>query len=370
MENNSIEISGASSNGGGLMKHNRGMGRKTGMPPGSLLYTGESSVQTVLLRGMDYDAEAFQEFDPATIEELLQLKESEAVSWIQVIGLRDEQVIERIGTCFNIHPLVMEDILEANHRPKLEDYGDYLYIILRAFHPHDKNYSKTEQVSMIIGKNYIITFQEHDATLFDPLRTRLREGKGRLRTMGADYLAYAILDIVVDHYFSVMEHLGESIEELEDALVIDPSRNTMQRIHRLKRAILALRKAVWPLRDVLGVLSRGESALIKESTLIYLRDVYDHTIQVIDTLETYRDILSGMLDIYLSSISNHMNQIMKVLTVISTLFIPLTFLVGVYGMNFKYMPELEWEWGYPVLWCIMIAITIGMLIFFRRRKWL
>ena len=352
------------------MNHNRGMGRKTGMPPGSLLYTGETSPQTVTLRAMSYDAASFREFDPATMEELLSLKESNAVNWIQVVGLREEKVIERLGTCFGIHPLVMEDILEANHRPKLEDYGDYLYIILRAFNPKDKSYSKTEQISLIIGKNYVLTFHDHDELLFDTLGNRLREGKGRLRTLGADYLAYAILDVVVDHYFSVVETLGESIEELEDKLVLQPNRNTLQKIHRLKHAILVLRKAVWPLRDVVGTLSRGESELIQPSTLLYLRDVYDHMIQVIDTLETYRDLLSGMLDIYLSSISNHMNQIMKVLTIISTIFIPLTFIVGIYGMNFKYMPELEWEWGYPAVWCIMLLITVVMIDFFRRRKWL
>lgn len=352
------------------VKHNRGMRSKTGMPPGSLMYTGEASPQTAILRGMDYDASSFTELDPATMEDLLKLKNSEAVTWIQVVGLRDETIIEQIGNCFGIHPLVMEDILEANHRPKLEDYGDYLYIILRAFHSKDKSYSKTEQISMIIGENYVLTFHDREDVVFDTLRNRLREGKGRLRTLGADYLAYAILDVVVDNYFDVVEHLGESIEELEDKLVLEPSRNTLQKIHRLKHAILVLRKAVWPLRDAIGALSRGESALIQSSTLLYLRDVYDHTIQVIDTLETYRDLLSGMLDIYLSSISNHMNQIMKVLTIISTIFIPLTFIVGIYGMNFKYMPELEWEWGYPAVWGVMALITLGMINFFRRRKWL
>lgn len=352
------------------MKYGRGMGKKAGLPPGALLYTGESRMKSVILWGIDYDATNFYEIEPATVDALLKLKDSPAVTWLHVIGLHDVQVVEQIGNCFDIHPLVIEDILETNHRPKLEDYGDYLYIILRAFNPVDKNYSKTEQISLILGKNYVLTFQEHAETLFDTIRIRLREGKGRLRTLGADYLAYAMIDTVVDHYFSVIETLGESIEDLEDKLVVEPNRNTLQEIHRLKRSILLLRKAVWPLRDVVGTLNHGESALVKESTFIYIRDVYDHTIQVIDTLETYRDILSGMLDIYLSSISNHMNQIMKVLTIISTLFIPLTFIVGIYGMNFKYMPELDWEWGYPVVWVIMILITVGMLLFFRRRKWL
>lgn len=352
------------------MHQGRGMRKKIGLPPGSLLYTGEPTMESIVLRGIDYTTTAFDEIERATVDDLLKLKETPAMSWIQVIGLHDVRVVERIGTCFGIHPLVMEDILEAHHRPKLEDYGDYLYVILRAFPPGGEDYDRTEQISLIIGKNYVLTFQEHGEGLFDALRTRLREGKGRLRSQGADYLAYAMLDTVVDNYFNVMEAMGERIEALEDQLVLAANRDTLQEIHRLKHAILLLRKAVWPLRDMLGALSRGESELIREATLIYLRDVYDHTIQVIDTLETYRDILSGMLDIYLSSLSNRMNQIMKVLTVISTLFIPLTFIVGVYGMNFKHMPELELPWAYPALWGVMISLALGMLALFRRQKWL
>lgn len=347
------------------------MGKKTGLPPGSLLYTGESRVENVTLGVLDYNATALQDFAPATADELLPFKTSPTVTWIHVTGLHDIQLIEQIGQQFQIHPLVLEDILETNHRPKLEDYSDYLYIVLRSFAQGSGSAGlDSEQISLVLGENYVLTFQEHNTGFFEPIRQRLRDGKGRIRSLGADYLAYTLVDTVVDHYFAVLETLGETIEDLEDALVTEPGRGTLQEIHRLKRQSLSLRKAIWPLREAIGTLSRGESPLIQESTRLYIRDVYDHTIQVIDTLETYRDILSGMLDIYLSSISNHLNQIMKVLTIISTIFIPLTFIVGIYGMNFKYMPELEKEWGYPAVWLVMLLITLGMLKFFRRRKWL
>jgi len=353
-----------------MAKLSHGMGKKTGLPPGSLVYTGARRAEMVSLTVLDYDADHYAEAAPNTVADLLQFKDSPAVTWIHVDGLHDTAVIEQIGTCFGIHPLVLEDILEANHRPKLEDYGDYLYLVTRIFPAFSQADPATEQLSLILGPTYVLTFQEHGHPLFDALRQRLQEGKGRLRSAGADYLFYALLDTVVDNYFTVLETLGENIENLEDELVAQPNRDTLQDIHRLKRQLLVLRKALWPMREVMGTLSRGESPLIRESTHLYLRDVYDHTIQVLDTLETYRDILSGMLDIYLSSISNHMNQIMKVLTIISTLFIPLTFIVGLYGMNFKYMPELEWEWGYPAVWLVMLVIIIGMLNFFRRRNWI
>jgi len=349
----------------------RGMARKSGLPPGALLYTGNTQVEKVTIRVMDYDGDGVCEEEPETVGDLLRFKETAAVTWINVIGLHDIEIIERIGDCFGIHPLVLEDILDTNHRPKLEDYGEYLYIVLKSFDSLDNAAETgTEQISIILGDNYVISFQEHKQELFEGLRERIRGGKGRIRRQGADYLAYAMLDTVVDNYFVVLEELGETVEDLEENLVVAPRRNDLQDIHSLKRRMLIFRKALWPLREVVGALGRGDSGLIKEGTLLYVRDIYDHTIQVLDTLETYRDILSGMLDIYLSSVSNGMNQIMKVLTIISTIFIPLTFIAGVYGMNFKYMPELEWEWGYPGIWTVMILISLIMLALFRRRKWL
>jgi magnesium transporter len=253
----------------------------------------------------------------------------------------------------------------------MEDYGEYIYIVLKALDYNDKsNEIETEQISLILGANFVFSFQEREGDTFDPIRERIRNGKGRIRSMGADYLAYALVDSIVDNYFIILEKLGEKIEFLEDKLVSHPTPETLQTIHHLRREMIFLRKAVWPLREVINSLERGESSLVKESTRLYLRDVYDHTIQTIDTIETYRDMVSGMLDIYLSSVSNRLNSVMKVLTIIATIFMPLTFLAGVYGMNFKYMPELGWRLGYPLIWLIMVGIGVLMLIFFRKKKWL
>jgi magnesium transporter len=229
---------------------------------------------------------------------------------------------------------------------------------------------EAEQVSMVLGGNYLVTFQERKKDVFDPIRKRLIETGGRINKQGADYLAYSLIDAIVDHYFIVLENLGEQIEFLEEELVTDPDPETLQSIHELKRELIFLRKSVWPLREVISALERGDSPLLQPTTLIYLRDVYDHTIQIIETVETFRDIVSGMLDIYLSSVSNRMNEVMKVLTIIATLFIPLSFIVGVYGMNFKYMPLLGWKWGYLAVWVVILLVVVGMLIYFRRKKWL
>jgi magnesium transporter len=253
----------------------------------------------------------------------------------------------------------------------LEDFGDYIFVVLKTFsYNHQSDELEPEQISLILGPSFVVSFQEREGDVFNPIRERIRSNKGRIRRMGADYLAYSLLDSIVDHYFIVLEQVGEEVEFLEEELVTNPTPETLQTIHNLKREMLFLRKSVWPLREVIGALERGESSLIKESTGIYLRDVYDHTIQVIDTIETFRDMISGMLDIYLSSVSNRMNEVMKVLTIIATIFIPLTFIAGIYGMNFQYMPELEWRWGYPMVWVVMLAIGVLMLIYFRKKDWL
>ncbi|MBI5640616.1 MAG: magnesium/cobalt transporter CorA, partial [Nitrospirae bacterium] len=256
--------------------------------------------------------------------------------------------------------------------PKMEDYSDYLYIVLKMLYYDDKvKRIITEQISLICGPNFVISFQEGlEGDVFSAVRDRIRNNKGRIRKMGADYLVYSLLDAVVDNYFMILEKLGEDIEDLEEKLITKPTSETLHEIHYLKREMIFLRKAVWPLREVISGLERGESALIHESTRVYLRDVYDHTIQVIDTIETFRDMVSGMLDIYLSSISNRLNAVMKVLTIIATIFMPLTFIAGVYGMNFRHMPELDWQYGYPLIWLVMITIGISMLIFFRKKDWL
>jgi magnesium transporter len=345
--------------------------KKAGLPPGTLVHIGERKSETPKITIMDYDESSFQEKEIKTIEECLLFKDKPTVTWINVDGLHQVEILEKIGECYGFHPLVMEDILNTDQRPKMEDYGDYIYIVLKMLDQGNKNNEiVTEQISFILGPNFVISFQEKEGDVFDPTRERIKNGKGRIRKMGADYLAYSLLDSIVDSYFIILEKLGEKIEFLEEKLITRPTPETLQTIHHLKREMIFLRKAVWPLREVISGLERNESSLIMEFTRIYLRDVYDHTIQTIDTIETFRDMVSGMLDIYLSSVSNRLNSVMKVLTIIATIFMPLTFLAGIYGMNFKYMPELEWRWGYPVIWLIMIGIGVFMLAYFKKKNWL
>ncbi|MBI5694962.1 MAG: magnesium/cobalt transporter CorA [Nitrospirae bacterium] len=347
--------------------------KKAGLPPGTLVHIGERKVEKASVTCMVFDSETITESDISGLDACIPYKDRKTVTWINVVGLHQVEVLEKVGHCFGLHPLVLEDILNTDQRPKMEDYGDYIYIVLRMLeNKGNVNGSgvMSEQVSIILGPNFVISLQERPDDEFDPVRDRLRGNKGRIRKMGADFLAYTLIDLVVDNYFAVLESLGETIEDIEDALVADPTPATVHSIHRMKREMIYLRKSVWPLREVISGLQRADTALVQPGTVIYLRDVYDHTIQAMDTVETYRDMLSGMLDIYLSSISNRMNEVMKVLTVIATIFIPLTFLVGVYGMNFRYMPELDFHWGYPALWLVMLAIVGGMLVYFRRKKWL
>ena len=275
------------------------------------------------------------------------------------------------GRHYDLHPLVLEDILNTDQRPKVEDYERYLFLTLKMITYEEKEkIVHVEQVSVILGSSFVISLQESEGDVFDSVRERLRKGKGRIRKSGPDYLAYALMDAVVDNYFLVLEKIGEDIEELEEEVIRKPGPETVESIQNLKRELLYLRKSVWPLREAILSLEKGESPLIEDKTAIYLRDVYDHSIQIIDTVETFRDMVAGMLDIYLSGVSNKMNEIMKVLTIIATLFIPLTFIVGVYGMNFKYMPELEWHDAYFFVWAVMIAIAVLMLFYFRKKKWL
>jgi magnesium transporter len=265
----------------------------------------------------------------------------------------------------------MEDIVNTEQRPKLEDYDDYLFVILKMLYSEGENHViQHEQISLIVTPSVVLSLQEKEGDVFDPVRQRIRKGKGRIRKSGTDYLAYVLIDTVVDHYFKVFEEIGIKIEELQEKVLANPSTEILQSIQNLKREMIFIRKSIWPLREIISGLLRSESVLIKEDILPYLRDVYDHTIQVIDTAETFRDMLSGMLDIYLSSLSNKMNEVMKVLTIMATIFIPLTFIAGIYGMNFEFMPELKWHWSYPALWVILITIFVVMVFWFKRKKWL
>ncbi len=345
--------------------------KKAGLPPGSLIYTGDRVHEEVEITVVDYDEQNYQEKKITSFEECLVYKNKPTVTWINVNGLSHVHNLEKLGECFNLHPLVMEDILNTDQRPKIEDLDDYLFIVLKTINYDEANNEITaQQISLILGGNYVISFHESYGDIFAPIRERIVTAKGHIRKAGADYLAYALVDFIVDQYFVVLEKFGENIEYLEDEVVAQPTPKTLNDIHHYKNDMIILRKSMWPLREVVSRLERRESPLIREDTGIYFKDVYDHTIVAIDTVETYRDILSGMLDIYLSSVSNKLNETMKVLTVIATIFMPLTFLAGLYGMNFKNMPELEWRWGYFSVLGLMVVVVAIMLGYFRKRKWI
>jgi len=354
-----------------MLKFIKKSSKKVGLPPGTPIHIGERKIEKARITIIDYAEAQFQECEAKKVEECFPFKDKPTVTWINIDGIHQVEIIEKIGKLFDLHPLLLEDIVNTGQRPKMEDFGDYIFIVLKMLHYDEKDKEvKAEQVSLILASNFVISFQESEGDVFNPIRERIKSGKGRIRKMGADYLAYSLMDAIVDSYFIILEKLGEEIEDTEGELVTNPTSETLQALHNLKREMIFLRKSVWPLREVVSVLERVESALINKTTLIYLRDVYDHTIQVIDTIETFRDMLSGMLDIYLSSISNRMNAVMKVLTIIATIFIPLTFIAGIYGMNFKFMPELEWHWGYPAALLVMVIIGVLMLIYFKRSEWL
>jgi len=344
---------------------------KRGMPPGSLVHIGETPDEAASISLVEYSGDETREKDGATIQDLQDAQRGQFKCWIRVTGLHQVDLIQEVGNCFNIHPLVLEDILNTNQRPKVYDYTDTLFIVMRKMFYHEKSGEiGAEQVSLVLGANFLISFQETSSDLFKPIRDRMDVRNNRIRTSGVDYLAYCLIDVIVDNYFVILEKLAEHVELVEDELVTNPTPKMLRAIHRLKRELLLLRRSVWPMREVLNRLMGGKSELMTDSTVIYLRDVFDHTIHAVDTLETFRDIVSGMLDIYLSSVSIKLNEIMKFLTIIATMFIPLTFLVGWYGMNFKDMPELSWKWGYPAVIGVTVALVVLMVIFFRRKKWI
>jgi len=335
------------------------------------VHVGEKRHEQVKLSVINYDAVNFQEKEVNNVEEAFSFRNKASVTWLNIDGVHQPEIIEQVGKSFGLHPLVAEDIASTGQRPKMEDFDDYIFVVLRMLRfDEEENETKTEQISIVLGRDFVVSFQERKGDVFDPIRERLRSNKGRIRKLGADYLAYTLIDAIVDNYFMILEKLGETIEEIEDKLVTNPTSETLQTIHDLKREIIFLRKSVWPLREVINRLERSESPLINKSTFVYLRDVYDHTIQVMDAVETFRDMLSGMLDIYLSSVSNRMNEVMKVLTVIATIFIPLTFVAGIYGMNFRYMPELEQALSYPAILILMLIVAMLMVVYFRRKKWI
>ncbi|UCE13764.1 MAG: magnesium/cobalt transporter CorA [Candidatus Heimdallarchaeota archaeon] len=345
--------------------------KKIGLPPGTPIFVGRKKIEDVKITILDYDEKDCEEKEVKTVEDCLPFKARPTITWVNIDGLHETSILEKFGKHFNLHHLLLEDILNTDQRPKIDDYENHLYVVLKMLNYDEERKSVViEQVSLILGKNYVLTFQERHEDVFDPIRERIKGKKGKIRSCGADYLFYALIDVIVDNYFLILERLSERMEFLEEEVVTAPGTETLQIIHSLKTNIIFIRKAVWPLRELISRLERGGSALIQNETQKYLRDVYDHTIQVIDTVETLRDIVSGLLDIYLSSISNKMNEVMKVLTIIATIVIPMTVISGIYGMNFQLMPELEWPIGYPIALFLMLLVAITMIGYFRKKGWL
>jgi len=344
--------------------------KTAGLPPGSLVFLGEKRVENATLTLIDYDEKDVREVTLTDPAECRSYVKNDSVTWINVTGLHDTDLLGRLGELFDIHPLTMEDILNTGQRPKLDDSGDSLFLVVKMLRRGDEDGEIiSEQVSMLLAKGYLLTFQEMEGDVFGLIRERIRTGNGRVRGMGCDYLAYALIDAIVDNYFVVLEDLGDKIEVLQGIVVARPEPDTVKSIHSLKREMIFMRKNLWPLREVVSTLEKSENKLIETRLRPYLRDIYEHTFQVIDTLEILRDMLSETLDTYMTCISNRMNEVMKVLTVIATIFIPLTFIAGVYGMNFEHMPELGCRGGYTAVLTLMLAVGIGMAVYFKRKKW-
>jgi magnesium transporter len=344
---------------------------KAGLPPGTLVHIGEERPEAVQLHLMDYDGEGLRERRLAAIEEAFVSRLAAGVTWIDIDGLQEVEVVRKLGEEFGIHPLVQEDILNATQRPKVEDHGSYLFIVARMIYGDGERRIETEQLSLVVGPNYVISFQEKAGRdIFESVRERLRHNRGGIRQYGADHLAYALLDTTVDHYFVVLENLGDQVDQLEDQLLEKPEVEMLQAIQQVRREVLFLRQAAWPLREVVNQLYREASPLVAQETRLYLRDIYDHLVQMIDTVEISREIVVGLLDLHLFNLNNRMNEVMKILALFTSIFIPLTFIAGVYGMNFHHMPELDVAWAYPALWVVMVSIGVGMVLYFRRKKWL
>ena len=345
--------------------------KAAGLPPGTLVHVGKKRTEKVRITVIDYSGTAVEERELSSVSECAKFADSSSVTWINVDGIHNVNAIEEIGKEFELHPMLLEDVANAGQRPKAEDYEDHVFTVLKMLYcDTDTGQIGVEQVSLVLGPSFVISFQEQSGDVFDGIRDRIRNAKGRIRSMGADYLAYTLIDAVVDNYFVIMEWLGERMEALDEELMANPRPSTSRAVNALRKEVLSLRRSVWPLRDMISGLQRTETKLIAKKTEPYFRDVYDHTIQVIDTIEGYRDIISGMRDTYLSAVSNRMNEVMKVLTIIATIFIPLTFIAGVYGMNFEAMPELKFRYGYPICLAVMVAVGVLMLFYFKRKKWL
>ncbi|GAA3521273.1 magnesium/cobalt transporter CorA [Aquimarina addita] len=345
--------------------------KQQGLVPGTVIYTGDKTSSDLYIEVFDYNKDSFEEKELNDIEEAFRYAESEPVTWVNINGINHTEAIEKIGKHYDLHPLILEDIANTQQRPKIDEYENYLFVVLKMLYFDKDEKLAIEHISFVVGKGYVISFQEADGDVFDAIRNRIRTGKGRVRTMGADYLLYALMDAVVDNYFNLIETMGEKIEELEDDLFEEkPNDNITYDIQSQKREILKIRRAVFPLREVVNRIEKMEHPLIHEKTQFYLRDLYDHIIQVSESIDIYREMIWGLMDMYMTTISNKMNEVMKVLTIIASIFIPLTFLAGIYGMNFENIPELKFKYGYYILWGVMIITFFSLLYYFKRKKWL
>jgi magnesium transporter len=344
--------------------------KKIGLSPGSIIYTGDKETQQLSIESFDYNTEFIDEKAHNKIEDVFHFKSTKSVTWININGLNHVDAIEKIGSHYNLHPLTLEDIVNTSHRPKLDDYDNYVFVVLKMLYYDKDEQVITEQVSFILGDSYVLSFQESEGDVFNTVRERIRFAKGRIRTLGADYLLYALIDAVTDHYFIVIETMSNKIEDLEDNLFNGFSQEEIsQQIQNLKREVLKVRRAIFPLREIISKIEKNENNFIKDKTIHYFRDIYDHVIQISENIEIYRDMIWGLMDMYMTTISNKMNEVMKVLTIISTIFIPLTFMAGIYGMNFDNIPELHFKYGYFILWGLMIVLFLSMLYYFKKKKW-
>ncbi|AEH02021.1 magnesium/cobalt transporter CorA [Lacinutrix sp. 5H-3-7-4] len=345
--------------------------KQVGQVPGALVYTGKKETQKLFIETFDYNIDSIIEKELVNIEEAFKFKSSNTVTWINLNGLNHIDEIEKLGQHYDLHPLVLEDIVNTGQRPKIDEFEDYIFIVLKMMYYDESETIVSEQVSLILGENYVLSLQEAEGDVFDALRERIRQSKGRIRGLGPDYLLYALIDSIVDHYYAIIETMGNKIEDLEDNLFEGLTKEEITSdIQELKREVLKIRRAIFPLREIINRVDKSESKLIDNKTLHYFGDVYDHIIQVSDTIDIYREMIWGLMDMYMTTISNRMNEVMKVLTIISTIFIPLTFIAGIYGMNFQNIPELDYKYGYHIVWLVMIVIFIAMMYYFKRKKWL
>ncbi len=354
-----------------MIKRTKAASKQLGQIPGSVIYTGQNPKEELYIEVFDYDKTHCDALELDSIEESFKYKLTDSVTWINLNGLNHVKQIEKLGIHYELHPLVLEDIVNISQRPKIDDYDSYLFIALKMLYYNASGVITSEQVSFVLGKNYVLSFQEAEGDVFDSVRERIQKAKGRIRNMRSDYLLYVLIDAIVDYYFNVVEILGDKIETLESQIFDGAvEENTSRDIQNLKREVLRVRRAIFPLREMIGHIEKNETPLIQKKIITYYKDIHDHLVQVSENIDIYREMIWSLMDMYMTTISNKMNEVMKVLTIMASIFIPLTFIAGVYGMNFQHMPELQSPYGYYIVWGVMALIFIGMLYYFKRKKWL